>query len=96
MTELPYRVLALGCVLLLFSCAPEPSPTAEIRIGFLPPAAGSWPAGNLSSRRAAELALEELEDRGGLIVDGTRHAVKLVERDIVVSPESALRGTRQL
>ena len=93
---IPALILAGIVALPLGGCSPRaapPSPPAEIRLGAV---WEPYELGGTNRRLAVELCVREIEEAGGLEIDGRRHPVTLVGREIDNSAESATRATLEL
>ncbi len=71
-------------------------PTAPIRIGFLSSFSGEAAAYGKMDLSGVELAVEQLNRAGGLLVEGQRRPIELVVRDTGALPEQALEGALEL
>ncbi len=81
--------LLLGACLM--ACAPGHDQGVPIRIGVLVNVASSE-----SALQAAELAVGEINDGGGIEVAGRRHRVELLVEDTRALPNEAIDGVRRL
>lgn len=80
----------------LFACSP-PSPLAEIRIGVIAPLTGDSDARwGKSYVNGAMLAASQINDRGGLKIDGRKVKVILTFADSQGNPQVALNIARKL
>lgn len=80
-------VMGLGSI---FAKSPD-----EIRIGVMYALTGEGSDIGLSQRRGAELAIKEVNDLGGLEIDGKKIPVKAVVRDTETQPDVAVRRYRE-
>lgn len=87
-------VLSLGLGGLLSCGAPEEAQT--IRIGVIAPLTGSIPLVGQSTVNAAQLAVNEVNDAGGLSVDGQALQIELVVEDDEDKKESAVSAAQKL
>ncbi|OHD20563.1 MAG: hypothetical protein A2064_12710 [Spirochaetes bacterium GWB1_66_5] len=71
-------------------------PAAELRVGLVVPLSGSLQDAGISCREGAELAVKELNDAGGLLVEDRRYRVQLLIGDTQDSPERALSAAQEL
>jgi branched-chain amino acid transport system substrate-binding protein len=75
---------------------PDP-PAAEIRIGLLAPLSGPLAAtAGQAMLDSATLAVKAVNEAGGLLVDGRRHPVRLIEADDGGTPETAMQAAQRL
>lgn len=87
------RAVLIALVSLLAACAPAPSP--EIRIGLLAVLEGEYAVSSGEpSLEGARLAVEEINDAGGVDVGGTSHRLTLVERSHETRPDAAASAAR--
>ena len=86
--------LAATALLVLCGCA-RPV-LRELRVGLIYPMTGVLQSLSVNAREGAQLALDDLERNGGLVIGGVRHAVTLIERDGQVSPEAAMAAAKDL
>jgi branched-chain amino acid transport system substrate-binding protein len=81
-------------VWVLLGCGPER--VDEIRIGFLPTTHGQFREAGEAMVRAAELAIQQANDQGGVVIDGRPHRVTLVTESLSAVPEESARGVQTL
>jgi branched-chain amino acid transport system substrate-binding protein len=74
----------------------QPAAPAPIRIGVIAPYSGEYRENGLDTSNAAELAISEVNARGGLLVGGQRRLVTLVYGDDQDSPENAVTVAKRL
>lgn len=79
---------------MLLGCGPER--VDEIRIGFLPTTHGQFREAGEAMVRAAEIAIQQVNDAGGIVVDGRPHRVTLVTEALPAVPEESARGVQTL
>jgi branched-chain amino acid transport system substrate-binding protein len=72
--------LALLLLLAVLAACRRP-PAAELRVGLVVPLSGSLQDTGISCREGAELAVKELNDAGGLLVEDRRYRVQLLIGD---------------
>lgn len=84
---------ALLLVPAVLSCSSE---TPEIRIGMIVPETGARVEGAVSAQRGAELAVQHLEQSGGLNIDGQSYRIRLFVEDNMDNAETAMNATRKL
>lgn len=78
---------------LLTACQPA---TATLKIGLNVELTGSIPAVGESSQNAAELAVKEINDAGGLDIGGRKYTIELIVKDNGDKKESAETVTQEL
>lgn len=83
-------------LLLLALAGCRQPPAAELRVGLVAPLSGSLKDTGLSCREGAELAVKELNEAGGLLVDGRRYRVLLLIGDAQDTPEQAVSAAQEL
>lgn len=77
--------------------APSPPPTPqEIRLGVLLPITEEFEVSTRSSLNAANLAAEQVNAQGGLVVGGQSYQVSLVVEDDQDLPQAAVQAARKL
>jgi len=93
-------LFAIGlCWLGLVACStpPTPAPPTEIRLGLISSFTGEFAASiGEPDRNAAQLAVQAVNEAGGLLVNGERYPVTLVMGDDQGYPEDALRAAQRL
>ena len=85
-------IMLLGVVL----SACQPAAPSAIKIGLNVELTGTIPVVGESSKNAAELAVKEVNDAGGLDVGGTRYMVELLVEDNEDKAESAAAAAQKL
>lgn len=85
-------VMLLGMVL----SACQPAAPTTIKVGLNVELTGSIPVVGESSKNAAELAVKEINDAGGLDVGGTKYTIELLVEDNEDKAESAAAVTQKL
>jgi branched-chain amino acid transport system substrate-binding protein len=95
MKRLSLCVLAV-MVLSLILAACQPAAPTTIKVGLNVELTGSIPVVGESSKNAAELAVKEINDAGGLDVGGTKYAVELLVEDNEDKAESAAAAAQKL
>lgn len=89
----PGVVRSLGLALTLVACGPRQG--REIRIGLLASLQGDYSeASGIPSLEGARLAIDEINARGGILVDGRRHRLVLVERHHDMRGDAAASAAR--
>lgn len=71
-------------------------PASEIRIGVIAPLTGELPDVGDSTVKAAELAVAQVNEAGGLEVGGQLHRVVLLVEDSANMPDTAVAAARKL
>lgn len=86
---------ALGCGVLGCGagCGKPADEPEELRIGVL---VETTHLEGEPAFKAARLAVERLEEQGGLVVNGRRHPVRLIERSDHETPDEAVAAAREL
>lgn len=74
-------VLAAGLLLL------PPAARAQVKIGFLAPLTGPQAEAGIALRQGAILAAEEVNARGGVMVDGKRQPIEILFEDTTSKPD---------
>jgi len=93
------RVLITACLIMLaFSlaltgCAKKGQ---TIKIGFSIPLTGNSPKLGESARNSGELVRKQINDAGGLDVNGTKYKVEFIYADNELKPESAVQAALRL
>ncbi|MEX2181611.1 MAG: ABC transporter substrate-binding protein [Gemmatimonadaceae bacterium] len=86
--------LALAAALLTGGCE---QPAAEFRLGLIGSYDGTMEASSgIPGRRGADLAVEQLNAAGGVLINGRRHRVVLIERRTANRPDAAAVAARAL
>jgi branched-chain amino acid transport system substrate-binding protein len=87
-------LILFPALLLIAACQRAPE---DIRIGITPYLSGDFVEDSgKPTLNAAQLAVDQVNANGGLIVDGRAHKVALVVEGITDSPESAVAGVQKL
>ena len=95
MKRLSFLMLAvLSLSVILTAC--QPAAPSTIKIGLNVELTGSIPVVGESSKNAAELAVKEVNDAGGLEVGGTKYTVELLVEDNEDKAESAAAAAQKL
>jgi branched-chain amino acid transport system substrate-binding protein len=89
-----FFVFALMVSFLLVSCGGEKSDT--IRIGVIAELTGDMPAVGESCKKAAEMAVKEVNDAGGLEVGGKKYKVELFVEDNAGKAEQSASAAQKL
>jgi len=82
--------------LALISCHKQPPNPDEIRIGAVLELTGSAPAIGASGKNAAEIAVKEVNDKGGLTVNGKKMPVRLIIEDNAAKGDQAAAAVQKL
>jgi len=86
---------ALAVLLFASSCAPKEPPV--IRIGLIGMFVGQMGAtSGIPARAGARLAVDQINSRGGVVIDGVAHRVELIEREVDDRPDAAALAARAL
>jgi len=95
MKRLSFLVLALMLAsMLLAACGP--AAPATIKVGLNAELTGSIPVVGESNKNAAELAVKEVNDAGGLEVGGKKYTIELIVEDNEDKAESAAAAAQKL
>ncbi|OIQ52750.1 ABC transporter substrate-binding protein [Neomoorella thermoacetica] len=94
MRKILLPIITILAILLLTGCSS--SGGKEIKIGLNAELTGSIPVLGQSSKNAAMMAVEEINQAGGLEVGGTKYKVTLVVEDNEDKAESAASATQKL
>jgi branched-chain amino acid transport system substrate-binding protein len=95
MKGLSYFLLATMLVGMVLSACQPAAPT-NIKVGLNVELTGSIPVVGESSKNAAELAVKEINDAGGLEVGGTKYTIELLVEDNEDKAESAVAVAQKL
>ncbi|MDX1301251.1 ABC transporter substrate-binding protein [Photobacterium sp.] len=82
--------------LFLSGCNDRQSRVREFRIGLIAPISGHIPEVGLATVEAAQLAVQEVNDSGGLIIDNQRYRVELLIEDNEDKAEQAISAALRL
>src|SRR5687768_2518637 len=95
MKRLSYFMLAVMLLgMVLTAC--QPAAPTTIKVGLNVELTGTIPVVGESSKNAAELAVKEVNDAGGLDVGGTKYMVELIVEDNEDKAESAVAVAQKL
>ena len=92
LSQIVLVILLLGMVL----TACQPAAPTTIKVGLNVELTGTIPVVGESSKNAAELAVKEINDAGGLDVGGTKYTVELMVEDNEDKAESAAAVAQKL
>lgn len=92
--NLALAVLASGLVALA-ACAPKPA-TPDIKIGLIAELTGDIPAVGTSCRNGAQMAVDEINEAGGIRIDGKKHGFGLVVEDSGAKADQAAAAAQKL
>jgi len=93
------RLYQFALVVMLLSMvltACQPAAPTTIKVGLNVELTGSIPVVGESSKNAAELAVKEVNDAGGLDVGGTKYTIELLVEDNEDKAESAVAAAQKL
>ena len=95
--SLPLIFLGGLLAILLATCTQTPSEVPEIRIGLIAPFNGNAAetTGN-PTERGAKLAIQPINENGGLEIDGEKHPIALIVKDDRDNPDEAVAATNEL
>jgi branched-chain amino acid transport system substrate-binding protein len=94
-----FRTLGLAFLiglLVLVGCGPKEETVTQIKVGVIAPLTGSIPAVGQSTKNAAELAVNEVNEDGGLDVGGQRVEMSIFVEDDEDKEESAVSAAQKL
>ena len=80
----------------LASACGSPAVALPIRIGVIAPFSGEYADNGVATRRTAELAAQEVNAAGGLLVDGVRRPIELIYGDDQDSGEVAVNVAKRM
>jgi branched-chain amino acid transport system substrate-binding protein len=80
------RTLAAAALVAALSAVPSLA-QAQVKIGFLAPLTGPQAEAGIALRLGATLAMEELNGRGGVTVDGKKQPLQILFEDTTSKPE---------
>jgi branched-chain amino acid transport system substrate-binding protein len=83
-------------LLLLAGCAPKEETIPQIKVGVIAPLTGSIPVVGQSTKNAAELAVKEVNEAGGLDVGEQKMEIALFIEDNEDKEESAVSAAQKL
>lgn len=89
-------VASLIGLLLLVGCGPKEETVTQIKVGVIAPLTGSIPVVGQSTKNAAELAVKEVNEAGGLDVGGQKMEIVLFIEDDEDKEESAVSAAQKL
>ena len=82
--------------LLLQGCSEQSADERELRVGLIVPMSGRLPEVGLATVEAAKLAVREVNDRGGLLINDEWYRVNLLIEDNEDSPEQSVSAALRL
>jgi branched-chain amino acid transport system substrate-binding protein len=88
-------LVAAALITAIIGCNSEPS-VPTIHVGLIAELSGDLPAVGASSRTAAELAVKEVNDAGGLTVGGKAYRVELAIEDNASKADQAAAAAQKL
>ena len=89
-----FILVAMVLSIILTAC--QPAAPTTIKVGLNVELTGSIPVVGESSKNAAELAVKEVNDAGGLEVGGTKYQIELMVEDNEDKAESAVAAAQKL
>ncbi len=96
MKKLVMVVIAFALLLVAFSACGNAGAPQTIKVGVNAELTGSIPAVGKACKNAAEMAVKEINDAGGLDVGGTKYKVELFTEDNEDKSDSAVAVTQKL
>ena len=91
-----FRFVLVAMLLTVVLSACQPAAPTTIKVGLNVELTGSIPVVGESSKNAAELAIKEINDAGGLDVGGTKYTIELLVEDNEDKAESAVAAAQKL
>src|SRR5215213_11611040 len=91
-----FRFVLVAMLLTVVLSACQPAAPMTIKVGLNVELTGSIPVVGESSKNAAELAVKEVNDAGGLDVGGTKYTIELLVEDNEDKAESAVAAAQKL
>lgn len=88
-------ILMLACCCIFTGCN-KTSSDKEIKIGAILELTGSVPAVGASSKNAAEMAVQEINDKGGIVIDGKQMPVNLLIEDNAAQADQSVAAAQKL
>lgn len=88
-----FSLASIGCLIAIFlvGCDRAPKPTPEIRIGLIAPFVGTAEeTTGKPTLQGAKLAIKEVNDAGGLKVNGVSQKIVLIVKDNKDNPDDAV------
>lgn len=86
--------LMLMAGMFLWGC--QKTDTSTIRVGLIAELTGAIPAVGASSKNAAEMAVREINDAGGIDIGGKKYKIELIIEDSASKPEQAASSAQKL
>ncbi|MBP9649173.1 MAG: ABC transporter substrate-binding protein, partial [Syntrophaceae bacterium] len=86
--------LLVICSLCVFGCAQKDSDA--VRIGVIAELTGDIPAVGASCKNAAELAVREINDNGGILLGGKKYPVELIIEDNAGKADQSASSAQKL
>lgn len=86
--------LLIACSLLFFGCGQKDS--GVVKIGVIAELTGDIPAVGASCRNAAELAADEINQRGGILLGDKKYPVKLIIEDNAGKADQSASSAQKL
>lgn len=78
------------------SCGPAEEAARTYKLGFLGPLTGPAAAWILPMHRGIEMAIDEINEAGGIVVGGETYMLELAVADDKYSPEESVTGVQKL
>lgn len=88
--------LITGFLIALTTCGLRDRTAGEIRIGVIAPLTGERSSLGVTTVKAAELAVNQVNEAGGLVVDGQNYHLVLLVEDNGSVPDTAVAAARKL
>ena len=89
-------VFAVMTTLALAGCSSNSSDDSTVRIGLIAELTGQIPVVGASCKNGAFLAVKEINDAGGIELDGKKYKIELIIEDSASKPEQAASAAQKL
>lgn len=89
-------VFAVMTTLALAGCSSNSSDDSTVRIGLIAELTGQIPVVGASCKNGALLAVKEINDAGGIELDGKKYKIELIIEDSASKPEQAASAAQKL
>lgn len=94
-------LLTLGLLIIsvvMFGCSSGDSSDGDntIKVGFVDPLTGPGAVFGVPQRDAVEMAIEEINEGNGVVIDGEKYTFELIEEDNEANPNEAINAVNKL
>ena len=89
-------LIFLVCLLISAGFGCQKSSDSAVKVGLIAELTGDIPAVGTSCKNAAELAVKEINDAGGITVSGKNYQVELFVQDSAAKPDQAAAAAQKL